>query len=214
MNITFNTRGEVIEALVTEFNLNRNGFSYNKTAIKFWSQDNLPEPYASRKKKMLGMKQIDNNQDVPKWVLKTYYACMRFVRLAEIGNRPQALLSIDVDGLVRKTFEHQLPGDRDFYLYLKEKGGHLAGAILFTERTGSLKFIRALADVIRKEIEQDNIYWFLDQNTLDKIIPKYNRGLLPIDYIDWHMNVNSSIWSAKGKRKELEVFKREQQKYL
>lgn len=187
------------------------------STIKFWSQSHLPEPYNSRKNKMLGIKTIGQpmppQETLNDWLYKTYYACMRFVRLAEIINHPQALLSIDVDGLVRKPFEHQLPGDRDFYLYLKEKGGHLAGAILFTERTGSLKFIRTLADMIRREIEQDNIYWFLDQHSLDNIVENYKKGLLPMSYIDWHMDNNSAIWSAKGKRKSRDIFQNELAKY-
>ena len=45
MKKEFNTRGEVIDALVTEFNLNRNGFNYNKTAIKFWTYNRLLHHY-------------------------------------------------------------------------------------------------------------------------------------------------------------------------
>jgi hypothetical protein len=35
-----------------------------------------------------------------------------------------------------------------------------------------------------------------------------------MSYIDWAMRGESAIWSAKGKRKELEIFKEEQRKYL
>jgi hypothetical protein len=35
-----------------------------------------------------------------------------------------------------------------------------------------------------------------------------------MSYIDWAMRAESPIWSAKGPRKELAVFKQEQQKYL
>lgn len=185
--------------------------------FSIWAQDNLPDLMLGRKRKMLGLKQYNeqgtNPEQLRRWIQKTYYACARFVRMAELLTKPTRFLEIDVDGVVRKPFDYHLSG-RDFFLYEKVKGGHLAGSILFTETKESLDFVKELGQLIRHEIEQDNIYWFLDQNTLDKIIPKYNRGLLPIDYIDWHMNVNSSIWSAKGKRKELEVFKREQQKYL
>jgi hypothetical protein len=53
----------------------------------------------------------------------------------------------------------------------------------------------------------------LDQFILDAIVPQYKKGLLPMSYIDWAMRPESAIWSAKGKRKELEIFKREQSKY-
>mgnify|MGYP003704698585 CR=1 FL=1 len=41
----FNTREEVIDALVTEFNMYRNNFNYNKTAVKFWSFNRLLRQY-------------------------------------------------------------------------------------------------------------------------------------------------------------------------
>ena len=67
---------------------------------------------------------------------------------------------------------------------------------------------------MRASIEQDDLYWFLDQFILDQLVLKYHKGLLPMSYIDWAMRDDSAIWSAKGKRKELEIFKQEQKKYL
>jgi len=128
-------------------------------------------------------------------------------------DRPRQFLAIDVDGLVRSEFSYRLDEGRDFFLYQKEKGGHLAGAILSTERTGSLKFFRQLGEMIEREIRADNTYWFLDQHCLDAVVDQYKKGLLPIDYIDWHMNAASAIWSAKGKRKFRDVFQQELNRY-
>ena len=188
-------------------------------AFDFWKQDTLPDPYMGRKRKMLGLKQYEitgnDLESLNTWLWKTYYACMRFVRMAEIIQQPTRFLEIDIDGLVRAPFAYTLADDAetDVYLYEKAKGGHLAGAMLFTETSASVKFIQDLGNTIRNEIEKDNIYWFLDQNSLDVIVNKYSKGLLPMSYIDWHMSPVSAIWSAKGKRKELAVFKNEQQKY-
>lgn len=194
-------------------------------AEEFWSQPNLPEPYASRRNKMLGLKQFSDNENLKLWLKKTYYACMRFVRLAELLDKPQRLLEIDIDGIVRKSFPIKLE-DRECDIYLYEKSkidkttnqpmftGHLAGSILFTENQDSLRFIHELADNIRLEIEADNVYWFLDQNCLDDVVPKYRKGILPSSYIDWRMLPDSCIWTAKGKRKDLAVFKNELAKYL
>lgn len=183
------------------------------STIKFWSQPSLPEPYASRRNKMLGLKQFADSADLVNWLYKTYYACMRFVRLAEFVDTPRSFLEIDVDGIVRKPFATEFVDGKDFYLYQKEKGGHLAGSILYTTQAASLAFIKDLGHHIQQQIEQDNVYWFLDQHCLDDCVKSYNRGLLPISYVDWHMKPDSAIWSAKGKRKELEVFKRELRKY-
>lgn len=190
-------------------------FDIFNSAINFWSQASLSEPYHSRRHKMLGMKQFTDSDDLTNWIYKTYYACMRFVRLSEFLIEPRKFLEIDIDGIVRSTFPTSIDNNaKDFYLYQKDKGGHLAGAILYNNTDASLNFIKELSDVIRTEIEKDNIYWFLDQHSLDKVIVKYNKGLLPISFVDWHMNASSSIWSAKGKRKELTIFKNEQQKYI
>jgi hypothetical protein len=147
-------------------------------------------------------------------VRQTYYACARFIRLAELIRPGQRCLAIDVDGLVRAPFEHQL-GPADFYLYEKPKDGtHLAGALLLNGTAGTHEFIQKYAQQLRSAIEQDDIYWFLDQILLDKLVPQYHKGLLPMSYIDWAMRDESAVWSAKGKRKELDIFKQEQRKYL
>jgi hypothetical protein len=146
-------------------------------------------------------------------VRQTYYACTRFIRLAELIRPGQRCLAIDVDGLVRAPFDYQL-GPADFYLYEKPKDGtHLAGALLFNGTAGSHEFLQKYAQQLRSSIQQDDIYWFLDQVLLDQLVPQYHKGLLPMSYIDWAMRNESAIWSAKGKRKELEVFKEEQRKY-
>jgi hypothetical protein len=146
-------------------------------------------------------------------IRQTYYACGRFVRLAELLRPGQRCLSIDVDGLVRQPFEHQL-GSQDFYLYEKPKDGtHLAGAILFNGTAGAHEFLQEYAQRLRTSMAENDLYWFLDQFVLDQLVPRYRTGLLPMSYIDWAMRPESAIWSAKGPRKELAVFKQEQQKY-
>jgi hypothetical protein len=45
MSTTFNTRGDIILALVSEFDENPNSFSYNKTAMKFWTFNRLLKYY-------------------------------------------------------------------------------------------------------------------------------------------------------------------------
>jgi hypothetical protein len=54
----------------------------------------------------------------------------------------------------------------------------------------------------------------LDQDVLDVIAGRYRYGELPMSYIDWFMNPESYIWTAKGKRKDLKIFIDEQSRYL
>jgi len=206
-------------------NINRVSFTWEEfdqtqfqSAIDKWSCADLSGESLSRRNRMLGTKVVDKSQslndNVKVWLQKTYYACVRFIRLAELLQKPVPFLAIDVDGIVRDSFVCQFDDNKDFYLHAKEKGGHLAGAILGTTSQQSVNFLQELANELCNEFENDNIYWFLDQHCLDKIVPKYNKGYLPLSYIDWYMKPDSAIWSAKGKRKELQVFRHEQRKYL
>lgn len=203
-------------------NTSKNQFD---TAIHMWSRNDLPEPYMARKQKMLGLKQFQDNENLASWIRKTYYACMRFVRLAELLDRPRRLLEIDIDGIVRSSFATRFDNDADHDIYIYEKSkrdkitgqlrvtGHLAGSILFTDKSSSMRFAQDLGTEIKAEIENDNLYWFLDQDSLDRVIVNYRKGILPLSYIDWHMNPASAIWTAKGRRKDLAVFQRELDRY-
>ena len=167
-----------------------------------------------RQRQMYKKGQKQGRGELSTLIRQTYYACTRFVRLAELLRPGQRCLSIDVDGLVRGQFNNQL-GAEDFYLYEKPKDGtHLAGAILFNGTAGSHQFLQDYAGQLRTSIGDNDLYWFLDQVILDQFVPNYHTGLLPMSYIDWAMREESAIWSAKGKRKELDVFKQEQRKYL
>lgn len=166
-----------------------------------------------RQRQMWKKGQTGGRSELLKLTRQTYFACMRFARLAEILSAGQRCLELDVDGLVRRSFDHEL-GDADFYLYEKPKDGtHLAGAILFNGQPGTHEFLQAYGQAMRENIQRNDIYWFLDQVVLDQLIPGYRKGLLPMSYIDWAMRADSAIWSAKGKRKELAVFKHEQDRY-
>jgi hypothetical protein len=166
-----------------------------------------------RQRQMAKKGRVNGPVELKRLIKQTYYACMRFVRLAELLPQGRRCLSIDVDGLVRGVFDTNL-GPADFYLYEKPKDGtHLAGALLFNGHAGSHAFLQEYAAVLRTNIEHNELYWFVDQFILDQLVPRYNKGLLPMSYIDWAMRPESAIWSAKGKRKELDIFKQEQRKY-
>jgi hypothetical protein len=180
-------------------------------AAKQWTTRNTFDN--DRQRQMWKKGQTGGHAELVKLVRQTYFACMRFARLAEILAPGQRCLEIDVDGLVRAPFNYEL-GPADFYLYEKPKDGtHLAGAILFNGQPGSHRFLQQYGQAMREAIQHNDIYWFLDQVVLDQLVPNYNKGLLPMSYIDWAMRPESAIWSAKGKRKELTVFKQEQDRY-
>jgi len=186
-------------------------YKFLKKVAKSWS---TRTNFSNRRQSEMHKKSLTlSSENFLKLVHNTYYACTRFVRLDQLLNQETTCLSMDVDGLVRKNFVMEM-SYRDIYLYEKPKdGSHLAGALLFQPHVGSRNFLREYAESLRNAIEQGDIYWFLDQVLLDQLVTKYHKGLLPMSYIDWAMKPDSAIWSAKGRRKELEIFTEELKKY-
>jgi hypothetical protein len=145
---------------------------------------------------------------------RTYFACARFIRLAEIIQKNNSVFSIDVDAIVRKSI---LPLENNCDVYLHhitgKKARFLAGGVHLTGSEQSHNFITDYAKILTDNIANDYIYWGLDQDVLDIIVPKYKFNNLPFSFIDWEMGLDSHIWTAKGTRKNLEVFINEKKKY-
>jgi len=164
----------------------------------------------SRYDRILGSMGKGGDKSILERMQKTYFACARFIRLMEIIKEPQSLFSMDVDAVFRKDLP-RLPEGPDFYIHKNKQ--FLAGGIYLTGNDNSLKFLRKYGKTLKSSLEQDYIYWSLDQDTLDDLVPNFRTDLLPLSYIDWHMKQDSYVWTAKGKRKELAIFIEEQQKY-
>lgn len=148
--------------------------------------------------------------NVQERLMRTYFACARFIRLHEQFNGP--VLAIDVDAVVRKSIPI-LSRDVDVHLHriFGKKARCLAGALYLNSH--GKDFLTAYAVALKNQIAQDYLYWGVDQDLLDRIVPLYNHGQLPKELIDWEMRDNGVIWTAKGKRKDLEIFKNELRKY-
>lgn len=146
-------------------------------------------------------------------IQKTYFACARFIRLAQLcaGHR---LLAVDIDAVVRQDFP-VLGSQHDFYIHhiTGKRARYLAGGLWLNGTAQCQEFLGEYANQLIRHFEQDHVYWGLDQDVLDPIVPKFNHGQLPMQYIDWNMSPDSYIWTAKGLRKHLAAFVSEQQKY-
>ena len=143
---------------------------------------------------------------------KTYFACARFIRLKNFVKSHQKFLAIDVDAVVRHNFP--LLEDKDFYIHYisGRKARYLAGGIFYTGK--NFNFFHKYGEILESYIKDDLLHWGLDQDVLDILVPSYNWGQLPIRYIDWEMDLSSYIWTAKGQRKDLEIFLNEKSKYM
>ena len=153
------------------------------------------------------------DSDLLQRMQKTYYACARFVRLAQLAGA-RTFMSMDVDAVVRQTIP-RLGTEHDFYLHkiTGAKARILAGGMYVNAQGRSQEFLNQYAAELQQSLEQDHIYWGLDQDVLDRVVPAYASGHLPISMIDWDMQPTSCIWTAKGTRKDLPRFIAEQQKY-
>ena len=154
-----------------------------------------------------------NDTSIQQRMQRTYYACARFIRLHQ-ANPTAQLLAIDSDAVVRSAIP-ALPDSHDFYIHhiTGNRARFLAGGIYLTGSATGQQFLGEYATALQSTIEQDHLYWGIDQDVLNDIVPRYNYGNLPMPYIDWEMRPHSYIWTAKGKRKELAIFINEQKKY-
>jgi hypothetical protein len=154
------------------------------------------------------------DENVLERIQKTYFACSRFIRLETLTKSGDKFFAIDVDAVVRKNIPN-FSDDKDCYLFkiTGRKARILAGGMYFAGNLAGYNFIKEYAGILRKNIESDYIYWSLDQDVLDPIVPKYNTGDLPISLIDWDMRHDSVVWTAKGARKDIPVFIAEKKKY-
>jgi len=152
-------------------------------------------------------------------ILKTYYACTRFIRLAELISKPTYIIMLDTDSIIRSNFE--LP-ERDVDIHIFEKNHkkhvsytqHLASTIFYTGTPNSFSLIKDHANLIKQVYDKDEIYWFLDQDTIDIAIQKCKKKPLSINLVDFYMGQTSPIWCAKGPRKFKEQYLKEIEKFL
>jgi hypothetical protein len=183
-------------------------------AAKKWQKIPTTEPDATRHKRILTAMSKSQDVDFVDRMQKTYYACARFIRLENLTTRGQSFFAMDVDAVVRKNIS-PLPQGKDCYLHkiTGKKARVLAGGLYTDGNVQGRQFLKEYSTELTKNINNDYLYWSMDQDVLDVVVPKYNTGDLPISLIDWEMRPDSLVWTAKGLRKDLPLFISEQQKY-
>jgi hypothetical protein len=183
-------------------------------AAQRWNTVPVNEPEKSFYQRTLTAMTKGKDRSIQERMMKTYFACARFVRLAELFSNQQ-IIAIDVDAVVRDNFP-SLPQNKDFYIHYisGKKARYLAGGLVLHSTASSQKFLEQYAHQLKEYFERDYVYWGLDQDLLDRIVPQYNHGQLPMSMIDWNMAPDSVVWTAKGTRKDDEKFLIEKKKYI
>jgi tetratricopeptide (TPR) repeat protein len=143
--------------------------------------------------------------------VRTYYASVRFVRLAEIFARaPATYLSLDADCIVRGEIGADGLGTADIGVRMRfDERPHAtvaAGALRLRPTEAAATVVNRVAGLIRSTLETGEAVWFLDQIVLSHALRELGDGEITIDqlsmtYIDWFFHDESLIWTGKGPRK-------------
>lgn len=145
--------------------------------------------------------------------MRTYYASVRFVRLAEIFSRaPASYLCVDADCIVRGDVAARMSdldvADVGIRMRYDERphATVAAGALMLRPTSGAGRFIERVSTLIRRSLEAREAAWFLDQIVLSHVVRELGGGdvritQLGMDYIDWFFRDDSLIWTGKGRRK-------------
>lgn len=171
------------------------------------------EPAKSEYDRTLNAMGKGHDKNILHRLQKTYFACARFFRLAEMYNN-QGVFAIDVDAVVRRRW-HDLENNCDFYIHRIEgkRARFMAGGLYLNPGAAANVFLQTYASALKSKFSSNYIYWGLDQDLLEQSVPEYNWRQLPESFIDWNMRPDSFIWTAKGTRKEHELFVNEKKKY-
>jgi hypothetical protein len=183
-------------------------------AAEQWACVSADPELADRRRRIVTAMSKSNDTSIQQRIQRTYFASARFVRLQQLIRPTSRLLAIDIDAVVRKDLP-ALDNDRDFYIHYisGRRARYLAGGLYFTGTHNGYQFLKDYAGVLKTNIESDNLYWGIDQDVLIDLVPQYRWGELPWEYIDWEMQDRSYIWTAKGTRKNLQIFVNEQNQY-
>lgn len=145
--------------------------------------------------------------------MRTYYASVRFVRLAEVFARAPALyLCLDADGIVRGDVTAPSSftslGDVGMFIRYHDRPHMtiLASAMMLRPTDAAARFMERVATLIRTTLEAREAVWFLDQIVLGHVMQELagndvDISMLERTYLDWFFNQDSLIWTGKGKRK-------------
>lgn len=147
---------------------------------------------------------------------KTYFASIRFVRLAELMRAaPGTYFVMDVDNIVRGDLSTCRALARNADVLIRNRFSllpHLAVAacgIVLANSEATRDFMDRTAAYILDAFHTGHVAWFLDQIALTMALkePASSPELtlkvaqLPTTLLDWDFAADSLVWTGKGKRR-------------
>lgn len=147
---------------------------------------------------------------------KTYYASIRFVRLADLMRAaPGTYFVMDVDNIVRSdlTVCRSMMWNADVLIRNRFSiEPHLAVAacgMVLADSEAARNFMDRTAGYIMDAIHTGHVAWYLDQVALSYALKgsssdprlKLKVKQLPTALLDWDFGADSLVWTGKGKRR-------------
>ena len=147
---------------------------------------------------------------------KTYFASVRFVRLAELMQEsPGTYFVMDVDNLVRADLSNCMTLARGADVLIRNRfslSPHLAVAacgIVLANTDAARSFMHSTAGYILDAFHTGHVAWFLDQIALTMALKEPDASVaemlrvsqLPRGLLDWDFAPESLVWTGKGKRR-------------
>lgn len=145
--------------------------------------------------------------------IKTYYACVRFIRVPEIFLPNTRVIGLDCDGIaITKIFKEKFLNDttQSKVLWREKQQTGLASSVFF----GPDDFRDRYAEKLKLFFKNDNFKWYLDQNIMDEMIKNKEVEITTINDWGWpKIKQGTLIWTGKGNRKHNLEFKNMLSKY-
>lgn len=147
---------------------------------------------------------------------KTYFASIRFVRLAELMEAaPGTYFVMDVDNIVRGDLSGCIGLARGTDMLIRNRFSmrpHLAVAacgIVLSNSDAARAFMNRAAEFILDAFHSGHVAWFLDQIALtlamkaaiEDPLLQLDVKQLPRTLLDWDFDDDSLVWTGKGKRR-------------
>lgn len=151
---------------------------------------------------------------------RTWYACARFVRLAEILPLTETpILVMDADGLFVSPIDFDFTDKQEAQMCLPIRGladdnrpMHLrvaAGAIWIQPAEATRAFFGAVASDLLDAFRGGEPTWFIDQEILARHLAEGTGKVIARNikkkYIDWDFREDAIVWTGKGKRKRQDL---------
>jgi hypothetical protein len=139
-------------------------------------------------------------------MIRTYYACLRFLVAPTILQHAGKVLILDIDGVIMNEFDfptkflgyfprEPLDGTQGW----EQEGTRVAAGAVYYDKSAM-----PVAKAVAEEMSEMELKWFADQIALSRVLgglPKDQVHHFDSQFMDWEFIEGTTIWTGKGPRK-------------